>query len=132
MTVQIEISANLSGQGTMMNSVECLEQAVRLNPSHAGAWFQLGTVCEETGNEDRAIEAFQTAAKLNPDFAPAHESLGLLLYARGDMKGAKKSFKELSRIADMGRPQPKMSPVVIMNSLVALVVACASAVARVQ
>ncbi|TAM62636.1 MAG: tetratricopeptide repeat protein [Rhodanobacter sp.] len=42
------------------------EQATKLNPTKASAWFNLGLTYSIEGNRDGAIEAYQHLRKLDP------------------------------------------------------------------
>ena len=51
------------------------EQAVRLNPAYAEAYFNLGMTREEQGRTGDAVRQLQRALELQPDLAPARELL---------------------------------------------------------
>ena len=58
-----------------MTEIQKLKQAVKLNPDHADAYYNLGLACINEGEYDKAIESFNQALELDPDHANAHDHL---------------------------------------------------------
>lgn len=53
--------------------------AVRTDPNHVLAWFNLGNALDELLRRAEAIEAFETAIRLDPGYADAHFNLAITL-----------------------------------------------------
>jgi tetratricopeptide (TPR) repeat protein len=51
------------------------EKALELNPRHAQAHFNLGSILAEQGKKAAAIEHLEQAVALDPNFAPAKQRL---------------------------------------------------------
>jgi predicted negative regulator of RcsB-dependent stress response len=57
--------------------------ALRLRPSYAQAYSNMGMVLELSGQSAEAIERYETALRWSPDLAEAHQNLGSLLASQG-------------------------------------------------
>ena len=60
-------------------AAQAFEQAVRLRPRDAAAWYALGSVRVQAGATEPAVSAFRRAVELDPDLAEAWHSLGVAL-----------------------------------------------------
>ena len=56
-----------------------VNEALRLEPRHFGAWTGLGRVLEELGAQDEALEAYREALKIHPTLGPAKAAEARLL-----------------------------------------------------
>jgi tetratricopeptide (TPR) repeat protein len=63
--------------------------SLKLNPSFAQAWNNLGTLSFIEGKLDEAKEHYERALVEDPEYADAHYNLALLLAKLGDLKGAR-------------------------------------------
>src|SRR5262249_10113178 len=59
-------------------------EAIRLDPKHARAHYNLGLALRDKGELDAAIASFQAEIRLYPKFPPAHNALAWLLAAGPD------------------------------------------------
>jgi len=94
---------NLESEESMPKALECLEQAVALDPTFARAWAALAHsyllmtmfgLCSEDYARNRAEPALDKALELDPNHAQAHAVLGLTQYYYGfDIAGAEVSFR---------------------------------------
>ena len=75
-----------------------LNEAVRIYPSYAAAWFETGRLQLALGQPDGAVQAFQHALKADPWYVSPYQPLILLLRARGDSVAAGKACQGLRRI----------------------------------
>lgn len=51
-----------------------VNEALRLEPRHFGAWTGLGRVLEELGAQDQALIAYREALKIHPTLGPAKDA----------------------------------------------------------
>ena len=56
-----------------------VNEALRLEPRHFGAWTGLGRVLEELGAKDEALEAYREALKIHPTLGPAKSAEARLI-----------------------------------------------------
>ncbi len=61
-----------------------LEQAVRIHPEYAAAWYELGRVYEATGKPEKAREVYEKAVGLDESYLPPVVRLAYLDASRGD------------------------------------------------
>lgn len=74
----------------------CFEQAVRISPELAEAWFRLG--CIQVANDSRqAASSFRQAIRCKPHYAQAHYNLGQCLQQQGERAAAAAAFREALR-----------------------------------
>ncbi|MEM8617254.1 MAG: tetratricopeptide repeat protein [Pseudomonadota bacterium] len=59
-----------------------VNEALRLEPRHFGAWGGLGAVLESLGAEDEALQAYQEALTLYPHFPSAKKAVARLKRAQ--------------------------------------------------
>jgi tetratricopeptide (TPR) repeat protein len=85
-------------QGDLSEAMGDLEAAVRLDPTNAEGWYQLGLLRGQLADFRGAEDDLRHAIQLKPDLAPAHYSLGLTLTANPQSKldwpGAILEFRE--------------------------------------
>ena len=75
-----------------------LEQAVRLDPSFAAAWRNLGAVHLLLSDLAAAERALKRAAALEPGSPTVHRHLGALYHRTGRQKLARKAFERARRL----------------------------------
>jgi Flp pilus assembly protein TadD len=82
------IGTELFEAGKLTEAVAQFQQALEADPSHAGAYNNLGVAYERMGKEE-AQEQFEEAIRLRPDFAQAHFNLArILIQKRRDGRAA--------------------------------------------
>jgi len=69
-----------------------VEGALALAPHDARAFNELGLLCADAGEADRAIEAFRRATQLDPRYARAFNNLGNALRGAGRIVDAASAF----------------------------------------
>ncbi|MFO1322736.1 MAG: tetratricopeptide repeat protein [Burkholderiales bacterium] len=65
-----------------------VEAALALDPAQARLWNELGLLCADAGNGDRAIAAFERATRVDPKYARGWNNLGNALRAAGRVEDA--------------------------------------------
>jgi tetratricopeptide (TPR) repeat protein len=61
-------------------AIKAFDEAIKLNPNYAEAWYEKGIVLRVGHEQDEAIKAFDEAIKLNPNYAEAWFEKGVVLY----------------------------------------------------
>ncbi|WP_233355811.1 tetratricopeptide repeat protein [Henriciella litoralis] len=61
-------------EDNMPEALRDVNEALRLEPRHFGAWVGLGRVLEQLGAPDEALVAYQEALKIHPTLAPARDA----------------------------------------------------------
>jgi tetratricopeptide (TPR) repeat protein len=67
----IELAINQRSSGRFEEAVLSLDQALKINPSHHGAWFQKGLVLGELNRFTESIDSYQNAILFRPDYVDA-------------------------------------------------------------
>src|SRR5262249_30133997 len=73
-----QLASILLAEGERLKAVEHLEQAVKLDPGHTGALFQLGHANDLAGNDDEAISFYERCLKHPPLHVGVLKNLGVL------------------------------------------------------
>jgi len=79
------------------DAVQCLKQAVALEPGNAGYQHQLGLAQLADGNPKEAAETLCKAAQINPNLPGVWFDLGRARFQAGDNQGAIEALKEAQR-----------------------------------
>jgi tetratricopeptide (TPR) repeat protein len=87
----IQRAQQVAGTGDTPEAAALLEQALALDPSHAGAWHRLGEMRVLSGLPG-ALEALDRAAALGLDSARFHQTRGEALEAEGQDREAALAF----------------------------------------
>ncbi len=83
------------GKADVSRAIACYKEAVRLNPSLAGAWFNLGLVYYEADSHSAdARKAFEKVISIQPDMAKASYMLAMMVKADQGNKAALEILKE--------------------------------------
>jgi DNA-directed RNA polymerase subunit alpha len=73
-----QLASILMAEGERLKAVDHLEQAVKLDPGHTGALFQLGHANDLAGNDDEAILYYERCLKHPPVHVGVLKNLGVL------------------------------------------------------
>jgi tetratricopeptide (TPR) repeat protein len=95
--------AELLKQGKLAEAIAELQQAIRLDPSYAAAYRNLGYAHDRAGQGDEAIAAYRQALALEPGDALTLNNLGVLYDKQGRYEEALAAFEEAAR-ADPSSP----------------------------
>jgi tetratricopeptide (TPR) repeat protein len=103
-------------------AVDHLQEAVRLRPDYADAYFNLGSVLFQQGRIDQAIAQWQKALEIRPRDAEAHRNVASALRKQGNVKQAISEYEQALNIA------PEDS--VALNNLAWILATCSDASMR--
>jgi hypothetical protein len=70
--------------GKLADARKYFETSVRIYPSFADAWFQLGTVLQKENEKDAARKAYTQATTIDTRFLPPYLSLASMAYQTGN------------------------------------------------
>jgi len=68
-----------SSRGNDSAALAAYDEAIRINPGYALAWFNKGVALSDLGRKDEAIVAYDQALKIDPGFALAWNNKGVTL-----------------------------------------------------
>jgi len=98
-TPQLYEEARLEEQaGHTDEAIKKYEEIVRLNPTQAYAYNNLGRLYHQRGRLHDAIKPLKRACELNPKLEPPHALLGFVLFQLDDFAGARREFKTASQL----------------------------------
>lgn len=84
----------LERSGNQQEAFAAYETAVELDPSSAGAWVNLGTICFHQRQWSRAESFYMRAIEADKTYALAHFNLGNLYDERGDYDRALEFYRQ--------------------------------------
>jgi tetratricopeptide (TPR) repeat protein len=84
--------------GQYERAIEAFNQAIRLNPELADAYYNRGTAYGVLGRYQRAIEDFNQAIRLNPELANAHYNRGTAYGVLGRYGNAANDYNKYLQI----------------------------------
>ncbi len=74
--------------GELGQAIVDLEGALALDPSQSRVWNELGLLCADAGQNDRAVAAFEHATRTDPRYARGWNNLGNALHSAGRIADA--------------------------------------------
>ncbi|MDY7009041.1 MAG: tetratricopeptide repeat protein, partial [Cyanobacteriota bacterium] len=83
---------NLLENEEIEEAIAHFQKAIKLHPSLASAYQNLGDALVKQGKLTEAINYYQTAIKIQPDLWIAHHKLGKIFQEKGDIDAAISSF----------------------------------------
>jgi tetratricopeptide (TPR) repeat protein len=95
---QMDLGLIQARQGNLQQAIVHFENAIRLAPQSAPAYFNLAYAQMDLKLFREAKSNLLKALELNPDLAVAHVSIADILESEKDIAGAKKHFAEALRI----------------------------------
>ncbi|MGJ5630492.1 tetratricopeptide repeat protein, partial [Nostoc sp. CALU 1950] len=87
-------------------AIEDYNQAIKINPNYALAYYNRGVARYELGDKQAAIEDYNQAIKNDPNYVNAYYNLGLAYSTLGDKQAAIEYFR---KSADLYKQQGKES-----------------------
>ena len=85
----------LFNQGALAEAMGEYQEAVRLEPTNASSWLQLGQTYEQMGREEDALHSLETGLDADPGNAGILNHLGWL-YATAETQGVRDPAKALA------------------------------------
>ena len=79
-------------------AIKAFEQAIELKPTHAQAFFNIGTALQLKDNPDDAVKAYERALTIKPDYADAYFQMGNALKSQGKLDKAIGTYKKAVNI----------------------------------
>jgi tetratricopeptide (TPR) repeat protein len=107
--------AQASGRGDYRLAILNLNQALRLNPKFAQAYFELGLIAMAEGKTEQSMAALQKAVSLEPGFAAAHYRLGLAYKRIGNETRAQQEVSRFRALKEDERQRGR-----VLESLAAM------------
>src|SRR5262245_32314205 len=80
-------------------AIDHLQEAIRLRPDYADAYFNLGSVLFQQGRIDQAIAQWRAALAIRPRDAEAHRNVADALRKQGKLKEAISEYEQALNIA---------------------------------
>ena len=93
-----EEGKNLQEKWNYKKASKKYERAVKIDPSYAEAYSNLGYTYRKQGKFDEAVRCYKNAIKLKPDLAEAHEYLGETYAEMGKFNLADKELATLRQL----------------------------------
>ncbi|WP_180274613.1 serine protease [Tychonema bourrellyi] len=85
-------------KGDNDNTLKDLNEAIKLDPKDAKAYYNRGFVYYKKGDNDNALKDYNEAIKLDPKYAIAYNNRGLVYLGKGDYDNALKDFNEAIKL----------------------------------
>ena len=73
-------------------AIQDYDEAIRLNPNYADAYYNRGLAYGAKGDQDRAIQDLNEAIRLNPKDAGAYSGRGLTRFSIAQFQAAQEDF----------------------------------------
>ena len=90
-----QIASCFLAEGERLLAVEHLEEAVKIDPGHTGALFQLGHANDLAGDDDKAIEYYERCLQYPPLHVGTLKNLGILYEDHENYDKAADCFKRV-------------------------------------
>ena len=97
--VEMNLADALSRKGQSDAALVHYEEAIRLQPNYADAYYNRGNVLLTNGRVQEAIADLETAIQIQPNDADAHTCLGNALLQQGSLKEAIAQYEDASALA---------------------------------
>ena len=95
----VQLAERRTRAGDTKGAIDALEMAVRLQPNHPAAHYNLALACLTAGLAERAAAGFRRAIALKPDFAHAFSGMGFALEQLGKGWDAIAAFRRATTLA---------------------------------
>lgn len=89
----------LSKQGNSRKSVRLLQDALKIDPSFAPAFFALADLSHETGNQDEELGYLQKGLAVSGDsYPPGYKFLAQILFSKGEYRTAMEAIEHFASL----------------------------------
>ncbi|MEI6444370.1 MAG: tetratricopeptide repeat protein, partial [Nostocales cyanobacterium ELA583] len=78
--------------------IQDYNQALKINPNYADAYYNRGLTRDDLGDKQAAIQDYNQALKINPNYADAYNNRGILRAKLGDKQGAIQDYNQALKI----------------------------------
>jgi tetratricopeptide (TPR) repeat protein len=75
-------------KGLSDQAIQDFDQAIKLDPNYAEAFYDRGSAYFQKGDYDRALQEYNEAIRLKPDYVDAYNNRGDVYYQKGDIDHA--------------------------------------------
>ncbi len=105
-------------KGDLELALTFYEEALRLLPEFPEAEYQVGSLMELMGNQERAESSYRRAISLKPEWTLPASALGSLLVAKGDYAGARPVLEKALEIDGLCVPcYPPLTEIYLNSSV---------------
>jgi tetratricopeptide (TPR) repeat protein len=80
------------------NAYRAYQNALKLNPNYALAYFNLGLLNSQTGNFDEALKLFDKTIKIDPLFAEAYRNTAIIYYMTENFEQSLLNFEKYNSL----------------------------------
>jgi tetratricopeptide (TPR) repeat protein len=95
---QCALGVALAQAGRVPEAIQCLTEALRIDPDFPAAHDELGRALERSGRAAEAVEHYKRAVFLRPDYAAAQVDLGNALLGMGHLQDAIAHYEQALQI----------------------------------
>lgn len=88
----------LGDHGKIEEAIHHYHEAIRIDPRHVKAYYNLGDALKSQGKVEKAIGQYRLALNIDPSDSMAHNNLGIALAGQGRIEDATRHFLEALRI----------------------------------
>ncbi|MHB8882358.1 MAG: tetratricopeptide repeat protein [Thermodesulfovibrionales bacterium] len=85
--------------GRPEEAISAYQEAARMSPGNAGAYYNLGLVSGRAGRQQEAVEAFKEVVRLEPGNAEAYNNLGAAYISLGRQEEALAAFSQAVKLS---------------------------------
>jgi soluble cytochrome b562 len=87
-----------SEDGLYEQTIHSSDEAIKINPRNAEAWYKKGTALYYLGKYEEALQAYDQAIKIKPQYARAWGNKGVALRALGRTAEAETAFTKVKEL----------------------------------